>query len=73
MLPEDIKSKNGVNHDDSIESELLPLAEIERRHILRAMKKTDWQISGSNGAARILDMNPSTLRSRIKKHNLKKS
>ena len=52
-------------------SEIASLAEVERQHILRALTKTHWQISGENGAARILQMNPSTLRSRIKKLELK--
>jgi transcriptional regulator with GAF, ATPase, and Fis domain len=62
-----------TNPDDSAaDNELLPLAEVERRHILRTLQKTDWQISGDKGAARILKMNPSTLRSRIKKLGLSK-
>ena len=31
---------------------------------------TDWVIEGPRGAARILDMHPNTLRSRIKKLGL---
>ena len=52
-------------------SHIASLAEVERQHILRALTKTNWQVSGENGAARILQMNPSTLRSRIKKLELK--
>ena len=51
---------------------ILPLYEVERRHILKALQATDWKISGRDGAASILKMNPSTLRSRIKKHTLEK-
>ena len=51
---------------------LLPLSDVERLHIRRALEATNWQISGREGAAAILKMNPSTLRSRIKKHNLEK-
>ena len=35
--------------------------------ITEALKKTNGRISGSNGAAAILGINPSTLRSRMKK------
>ncbi len=56
----------------SLETELLSLAEVERQHILRTLQKTNWQISGIKGAADILKMNPSTLRSRIKKLGQKK-
>ncbi|MFW2366891.1 MAG: sigma-54 interaction domain-containing protein [Desulforhopalus sp.] len=65
-----MKSKDNY---EPVETELLPLAEIERQHILRTLQKTNGQIGGLKGAARILKMNPSTLRSRIKKFGLKKS
>jgi PAS domain S-box-containing protein len=47
------------------------LEEIERQHILAILEKTRWIIEGPNGAARILDLNPSTLRYRIKKLGIK--
>ena len=43
------------------------LAENERRHILEALERTDWRVSGDRGAAKILHINPHTLLSRIKK------
>ena len=51
--------------------DLLTLEEVERRHILKALEKTGWRISGEKGAAKILTINPSTLRNRIKKLGLK--
>ncbi|HEX5423319.1 MAG TPA: sigma 54-interacting transcriptional regulator [Candidatus Acidoferrales bacterium] len=39
------------------------LQEIERRHILRVLARTDWVISGPSGAGAILDVHPNTLRS----------
>ncbi len=39
---------------------------IERQHILAVLEKTRWVIEGPNGAARILDLHPSTLRHRMK-------
>jgi len=53
--------------------DLVALEEVERRHILKVLETTGWRISGSKGAARILDINPSTLRSRMKKLGLKKT
>ncbi|NNK93743.1 MAG: sigma 54-interacting transcriptional regulator [Desulfobacterales bacterium] len=72
QLPDDMLALQKNNHSeaDSLQ-DILPLAEIERQHILRALTKTNWQISGKHGAANILKMNPSTLRSRIKKLKLK--
>jgi len=43
------------------------LEEIDRKHILEVLEQTRWRIDGSRGAARILNLNPSTLRSRMKK------
>jgi len=43
------------------------LADVERAHILQTLKQTGWRIEGVTGAASILGLNPSTLRSRIKK------
>jgi len=54
-------------------SNIASLAEVERQHILRALTKTKWQVSGEKGAALILQLNPSTLRSRIKKLGLKQA
>ncbi len=45
----------------------LPLTEYERQYIIQVLEKTYWRVEGLQGAARILDMNPETLRSRMKK------
>ncbi len=45
---------------------------VEREHILNMLKKNNWRISGQNGAARILKLNPSTLRFRMKKLGIRK-
>jgi formate hydrogenlyase transcriptional activator len=46
---------------------LLTLEEMERRHILAALKQTGGVVDGPNGAARILNLHPNTLRSRMRK------
>jgi formate hydrogenlyase transcriptional activator len=51
----------------------LPLEEVERRHILDVLKRSGWRIDGSRGAASILRVNPSTLRSRMKKLGIRRS
>ena len=48
------------------------LAAIEREHILRALKKTNWKINGNDGAAKLLAINPSTLRGRMRKHKVER-
>jgi len=46
------------------------LQEAERQHIFQALQDTAWRIEGARGAAVRLGLNPSTLRSRIKKLHL---
>jgi transcriptional regulator with GAF, ATPase, and Fis domain len=46
------------------------LEEMERRHIERALAAAHGRLYGSGGAADMLDMNPNTLRSRMKKLGL---
>jgi transcriptional regulator with GAF, ATPase, and Fis domain len=43
------------------------LEEIERQHIISVLQQANWRIEGNGGAAKILDLEPSTLRSRMKK------
>ena len=43
------------------------LDEVISRHIRQVLSKTDGKISGTDGAAALLGINPSTLRNRIKK------
>ena len=45
----------------------MTLEAIERQHILEILEKTNWRVSGQNGAAEILGLKPSTLESRMKK------
>lgn len=43
------------------------LEDMERRHILSVLERAAWVIEGSDGAAHLLNLHPSTLRSRMKK------
>ena len=49
-----------------------PLVEMERQHILLTLNAVGWKIEGPASAAEILDINPATLRSRMKKLGIKK-
>jgi transcriptional regulator with PAS, ATPase and Fis domain len=51
---------------------LRTLQDIEIDHITRVLEETGWRIEGSKGAAVILDINPSTLRTRMRKLGIKK-
>jgi transcriptional regulator with GAF, ATPase, and Fis domain len=43
------------------------LEEVERRHILAALERTGWVLEGADGAAKLLNLTPSTARSRMKR------
>ncbi len=49
------------------------LEDVERSHILRVLEQTQWAIEGERGAARILGLNPSTLRGRLRKLGIRKN
>jgi transcriptional regulator with GAF, ATPase, and Fis domain len=60
--------------DDGVQvSPVETLENVERNHILRALNETSWVIHGNKGAAEILDINPSTLRSRMEKLGIKRT
>ena len=48
-------------------SKLPTLEESERDLILKALEKTNWRVSGENGAAKIVGINSNTMVSRMKK------
>ena len=47
--------------------EVLKLMDMEARHIINVLNKTGGKVEGKGGAADLLGLNPSTLRSRMKK------
>jgi len=55
------------------ESAVYTLDQMERNHILSVLNETKWVIHGRKGAAEILGINPSTLRSRMEKLGIKRS
>ena len=56
-------------------SSIIPEAEWrqrEKENVLAALRKSNWQIAGRHGAATLLDLNPATLTSRMKRMGLKR-
>lgn len=51
---------------------ILKMDEAIATHIRVALERVDWQVAGKGGAAELLDMKPSTLRSRMKKLDIKR-
>ena len=41
--------------------------ENEKQHILKALETTNWKVSGSKGAAKLLNLKATTLEARMKK------
>jgi len=52
------------------EQDVKALSMLEQDYILQVLQKTGWRIDGPKGAALLLGINPSTLRSRIKKYGI---
>ncbi len=48
------------------------LADVERRHIESVLVQANWMVEGERGAARTLNLHPSTLRSRMRKLGIKR-
>ena len=67
---EKIKSTGTV--PGAIEPGTRTLDDVGRHHIETVLSQTNWMIEGERGAARILNVNPSTLRSRMQKLGLKR-
>ncbi len=68
-VPEPSGKRNEVLPDS--DSKLVSLEEMERRYIRTVLQGTGGVIAGKGGAAEILDLPPSTLRSRMKKLGIK--
>ncbi|MBC7921535.1 MAG: sigma-54-dependent Fis family transcriptional regulator [Ferruginibacter sp.] len=49
------------------------LEECERNHITAILETTRWKVSGEHGAAKILDVVPTTLESKMKKLGIKRN
>jgi transcriptional regulator with GAF, ATPase, and Fis domain len=49
------------------------LDEVSREHIVASLIGTNWVVDGPRGAAAVLGVNPSTLRSRMKKLGIRRS
>ena len=48
-------------------SDVMTLEQLERHHILGVLEAAGWVIEGPRGAAELLKVRPSTIRSRMKK------
>ena len=80
ILPDDESfgdSTKAPTHDsgNDEEKEVVPESEMrrrERQNIIAALRKSNWKVYGTDGAAQLLGIKPTTLVSRMKKMNIKK-
>jgi formate hydrogenlyase transcriptional activator len=49
------------------------LDDVVKKHIINVLERTNWRISGNQGAAKILGLPPTTLESKMKKLGIKRS
>ncbi len=54
----------------SLQASPVTLDELQRVHIVKTLQGTHWRLEGEHGAATLLGVNPSTLRSRMKKFGI---
>jgi transcriptional regulator with GAF, ATPase, and Fis domain len=71
------KTRVGTVHASAAQAparpgDVLTLEALERTHIVSVLKKTHGVIEGPNGAARLLNLKPSTARFRMKKLGITK-
>lgn len=62
-----------LSTSESASTQARTLAEIERDYIIRVLEEVYWKIEGPSGAAAILGLNPSTLRTRMAKLGIRRS
>jgi len=65
-------AKTGIQAGED-EAETFPtLEELQRQHIIDALEKTHWRVTGPQGAARLLGLKGQTLFSKMKKLGIKR-
>lgn len=71
--PLDAHNQDTGTSAGAIEAPIKTLSQVEKAHILRALEKTNWNVSGVGGAAEVLGINASTLRGRMRKHGIRRA
>jgi len=64
--------ENFRDHQEQGAQDVTALADLERDHILQVLEKTGWRVEGEKGAALLLGLNPSTLRARMRKYDIRR-
>jgi transcriptional regulator with GAF, ATPase, and Fis domain len=80
ILPDDDDFSDSIkasacDSGDGEEKEVVPESEMrrrERQNIIAALRKCNWKVYGTDGAAQLLGIKPTTLSSRMKKMKIRK-
>jgi formate hydrogenlyase transcriptional activator len=62
-----------LSHDGMVGLRGVSLAQAERELIVATLERTGWRLEGDGGAAKLLGINPSTLRSRMLKLEIRRA
>jgi transcriptional regulator of acetoin/glycerol metabolism len=62
-----------LNKKKEDSGEHMTMTEMERHHIIKTLNQCGWQVSGEVGAAKLLDLNPQTLYSKMRKLGIQKN
>ena len=68
-----LPANSGKSPLSGMEDRVKTMTENERDHILTALEKCKWKIYGKGGAAELLEINGSTLHSRMKKLGIERN
>jgi DNA-binding NtrC family response regulator len=72
ILTSDLPVIMGNNLSKDTQSQVKSMAQQEKDHIISVLTSCNWKLHGKGGAAELLEMNASTLRSRMKKLGIDK-
>lgn len=73
QAPEGYSKSEAATYSGPASPALSTLKDVERGYIMAVLKQTGGVVEGPNGAARILNLHPNTLRHRISKLGIKRS
>jgi len=68
----DFQPSPSLMHVDELKRNIKTLKEVEAEHIVHALRLTNGKVSGENGAAKLLGLNPKTLDSKMRKLGIKR-
>jgi formate hydrogenlyase transcriptional activator len=73
QAPQGLSEAEAATYSGTASPALSTLKDVERGYIMAVLKQTGGVVEGPNGAARILNLHPNTLRHRISKLGIKRS